>query len=112
MGQGSMTGLVQLVAEELECDWSKVSTEFPTPGQNLARNLVWGRQFTGRKPRHPGVARVPSSWAERDDRDHAADNFFQGGSPKTGYPTSSPGAPSPPEIVLRQVSGDGAWMKI
>jgi len=46
MGQGSMTGLAQLVAEELECDWSKVSTEFPTPGQNLARNLVWGRQFT------------------------------------------------------------------
>jgi len=46
MGQGSMTGLAQLVAEELECDWFKVSTEFPTPGQNLARNLVWGRQFT------------------------------------------------------------------
>ncbi|HEX9326041.1 MAG TPA: molybdopterin cofactor-binding domain-containing protein, partial [Reyranella sp.] len=46
MGQGSMTGLAQLVAEELECDWSKVSAEFPTPGQNLARNLVWGRQFT------------------------------------------------------------------
>jgi len=41
-----MTGLAQLVAEELECDWFKVSTEFPTPGQNLARNLVWGRQFT------------------------------------------------------------------
>src|SRR5437868_14488696 len=46
MGQGSMTGLAQLVAEELECDWSKVSTEFPTPGENLARNRVWGSQFT------------------------------------------------------------------
>jgi len=46
MGQGSMTGLAQLVAEELECDWSKVSGEFPTPGQNLARNRVWGSQFT------------------------------------------------------------------
>jgi isoquinoline 1-oxidoreductase beta subunit len=46
MGQGSMTGLAQLVAEELECDWSKVSTEFPTPGENLARNGVWGSQFT------------------------------------------------------------------
>ncbi|TMG87168.1 MAG: xanthine dehydrogenase family protein molybdopterin-binding subunit, partial [Betaproteobacteria bacterium] len=42
MGQGTMTGLAQLVAEELECDWSKVSTEYPTPGQNLARNRVWG----------------------------------------------------------------------
>jgi isoquinoline 1-oxidoreductase subunit beta len=42
MGQGSLTGLAQLVAEELECDWSKVTTEYPTPGRNLARNRVWG----------------------------------------------------------------------
>src|SRR5262245_57683607 len=45
MGQGSMTGLAQLVAEELECDWSKVSTEFPKPGQNLASSLGWGKQY-------------------------------------------------------------------
>src|SRR5215467_12332549 len=42
MGQGSLTGLAQLVAEELECDWSKVTTEYPTPGQNVARKRVWG----------------------------------------------------------------------
>jgi isoquinoline 1-oxidoreductase beta subunit len=42
MGQGSLTGLAQLVAEELDCDWSKVTTEYPTPGQNVARNRVWG----------------------------------------------------------------------
>jgi isoquinoline 1-oxidoreductase beta subunit len=42
MGQGSLTGLAQLVAEELDCDWSKVTTEYPTPGQNLKRNRVWG----------------------------------------------------------------------
>src|SRR6202011_2170313 len=47
MGQGSLTGLAQLVAEELECDWSKVTTEFPPPGQNLARNRVWGDFSTG-----------------------------------------------------------------
>jgi isoquinoline 1-oxidoreductase subunit beta len=46
MGQGTMTGLAQLVAEELECDWSKVTTEFPTPGQNVARNRIWGDFFT------------------------------------------------------------------
>jgi isoquinoline 1-oxidoreductase beta subunit len=47
MGQGSLTGLAQLVAEELECDWSKVTTEFPTPGQSLARKRVYGDMSTG-----------------------------------------------------------------
>jgi isoquinoline 1-oxidoreductase beta subunit len=47
MGQGTLTGLAQLVAEELECDWSKVTTEDPTPGQNLARNRVWKDFGTG-----------------------------------------------------------------
>ena len=47
MGQGTLTGLSQLVAEELECDWSKVTTEYPTPGQNLARDRVWGSFSTG-----------------------------------------------------------------
>ena len=42
MGQGTLTGLAQLVAEELECDWARVRTEYPTPGQSLARNRVWG----------------------------------------------------------------------
>ncbi len=47
MGQGTLTGLAQLVAEELDCDWSRVTTEYPTPGQNLARNRVWGNFSTG-----------------------------------------------------------------
>jgi isoquinoline 1-oxidoreductase subunit beta len=47
MGQGSLTGLAQLVAEELECDWAKVTTEYPTPGQSLARNRAWGNFSTG-----------------------------------------------------------------
>jgi isoquinoline 1-oxidoreductase beta subunit len=47
MGQGSLTGLAQLVAEELEADWSRVTTEYPTPGQNLARKRVWGNFSTG-----------------------------------------------------------------
>ncbi|MYN10059.1 molybdopterin-dependent oxidoreductase [Massilia sp. FT127W] len=47
MGQGTLTGLAQLVAEELDADWSKVSTEYPTPGQNLARKRVWGSFSTG-----------------------------------------------------------------
>src|SRR6202045_3631801 len=47
MGQGTLTGIAQLVAEELECDWSKVTTEFPTPGQNVARKRAWGDFSTG-----------------------------------------------------------------
>lgn len=47
MGQGSLTGLAQLVAEELECDWTKVTTEYPTPGQSVARKRAWGDFSTG-----------------------------------------------------------------
>lgn len=47
MGQGTLTGLAQMVAEELECDWSKVTTEYPTPGQNVARKRIWGDFGTG-----------------------------------------------------------------
>jgi isoquinoline 1-oxidoreductase subunit beta len=46
MGQGSLTGLVQLVAEELDCDWSTVRWETPTPGQNVARKRAWGDYAT------------------------------------------------------------------
>jgi isoquinoline 1-oxidoreductase beta subunit len=47
MGQGTLTGLAQLVAEELECDWKKVTTEQITPGRNLARKRAWGEMGTG-----------------------------------------------------------------
>src|SRR5262245_40759822 len=47
MGQGTLTGLAQMVAEELECDWSKVVTEYPTPGQSVARKRAWGDFSTG-----------------------------------------------------------------
>ena len=47
MGQGSLTGLAQMVAEELECNWSKVTTEYPTPGANVARKRIWGDFGTG-----------------------------------------------------------------
>ena len=47
MGQGTLTGLAQRAAEELECDWAIVTTEYPTSGQNLARARVWGNFGTG-----------------------------------------------------------------
>jgi isoquinoline 1-oxidoreductase beta subunit len=47
MGQGTLTGLAQLVAEELECDWKKVATETIEPGANIARGRVWRDTATG-----------------------------------------------------------------
>ncbi len=47
MGQGTLTGLAQLVAEELACDWDSVDWEFPTPGQSLSRGRPWGSFSTG-----------------------------------------------------------------
>ena len=47
MGQGSLTGLLQLVVEELECDWDRVVFDTVTPHENLIRDNVWGDQSTG-----------------------------------------------------------------
>ena len=47
MGQGVLTGLAQLVAEELDCDWSKVKTTYPTPLQSLQRHGAWHSFATG-----------------------------------------------------------------
>src|SRR5215813_1413331 len=47
MGQGTLTGLAQLVAEELQCDWKKVAWEYPSPAENVRRNRVWKNFSTG-----------------------------------------------------------------
>jgi isoquinoline 1-oxidoreductase beta subunit len=47
MGQGTHTGLAQMLVEELECDWKKIRLEAVTAGQNLARKRAWGEMGTG-----------------------------------------------------------------
>ena len=59
MGQGALTGLAQLVAEELECDWNKVTWEYPSPAANAARNRIWGDFETGGSE-HLGLSRIPA----------------------------------------------------
>jgi isoquinoline 1-oxidoreductase subunit beta len=47
MGQGTGTGLAQLIMEELEGDWSRVKWEYVTPGQSHAKKRAWGDFGTG-----------------------------------------------------------------
>ncbi|MCW5625392.1 MAG: xanthine dehydrogenase family protein molybdopterin-binding subunit [Burkholderiales bacterium] len=47
LGQGSFTGLAQLVCEELECDWSKVRSEYADTNDHIRRNRIFGNMTTG-----------------------------------------------------------------
>jgi len=47
LGQGTFTGIAQLVAEELECDWSKVRAEYADVNEHIRRNRIWGSMSTG-----------------------------------------------------------------
>src|SRR5262249_32776433 len=46
MGQGMWTGLAMLIAEELECDWSKVRAEH-APAAPVYAHPIFGVQGTG-----------------------------------------------------------------
>ena len=61
MGQGAQTGLAMLVAEELECDWAKVRTEFVAPEENLAPRPRLGRSVDRRQPFDRVLAALPAA---------------------------------------------------
>ena len=56
MGQGTGTGLPMLLAEELECDWSKVKVEFSSINRNIRENGIYGDQMTA------GSRGIRTSW--------------------------------------------------
>ena len=72
MGQGTHTGLAQLVAEELECDWNKITLEQIAPGASLARKRDLGRHVDRRQPRHPHLAGLCPPRRRRRAHDAAA----------------------------------------
>ena len=61
MGQGALTGLAMLVAEELECDWAKVRTQFVSPTENERRQNALGRYVDRRQPFHLLVPALPAA---------------------------------------------------
>ena len=56
LGQGSFTGLAQLVAEELECDWSKVRPEYADVNMHIRRNRIFKSMSTGGRRRSSQAA--------------------------------------------------------
>jgi isoquinoline 1-oxidoreductase subunit beta len=55
MGQSILTGLAMMAAEELECDWQKIRTEF-APAEKIYFNPRFKLQGTG------GSSGTPTSW--------------------------------------------------
>jgi isoquinoline 1-oxidoreductase subunit beta len=55
MGQSILTGLAMIAADELDCDWKKVRTEF-APADKVYVNPRFGVQATG------GSSGTPTSW--------------------------------------------------
>src|SRR6185437_15164759 len=56
MGQGAITALPMIVAEELECDWSKVKVEYASATRNFREHNVYGDMVTA------GSRGVRTSW--------------------------------------------------
>lgn len=76
MGQGILTALVMLLAEELEVDVNVVRTQF-APADPVYKNTIIGAQVTG------GSTSIPSSWESMRHMGAAARTLFIQAAAKT-----------------------------
>jgi len=83
MGQGILTALCMIAADELECDWRKIRTEF-APAAKEYFNPAFGMQGTG------GSSSVRSSWDPMRKAGAAArDMLLQAAAQKWGVEKST-----------------------
>ncbi len=83
MGQGILTALCMIAAEELDCDWKKIRTEF-APAEKIYFNPAFGTQGTG------GSSSVRSSWDPlRKSGAQARDMLVQAAAQQWGVEKSS-----------------------
>lgn len=78
MGQGNMTGLLSLVAEELDANWDQMNGEFAPSDPKKYANLKWGSvQGTG------GSSAIPNSFTQYREAGAAAKAMLIAAAAKT-----------------------------
>ncbi|SFU22338.1 molybdopterin cofactor-binding domain-containing protein [Mesorhizobium sp. YR577] len=127
MGQGIMTALPMLVAEELECDWAKVRAEYCDTYENIHKDKPWGDMVTstsisvrasqeylrlaGAQAREMLIAEAAERWSVSPGQCTARDSFvthtLSGRTFTYGELAGGASArPVPPEVALKPVE---AW---
>ena len=82
MGQGSMTALPMMIAEELQCDWAKVRIEYASANRNIREKKVYGDMFSHGS--RVGAAIAKEDAAGRRQRARAPDCGCRGALERSG----------------------------